>query len=329
MDAAQYASYLQGLGRQDENKQLREETIRRYRPIREKQVGQQLLQAASWIENGDAQTRYIKEFIFDPIVKLLPPAEQDLLRAVPVLVLPNRTVNGCVARAPNGEPLIIIDSGLMSMVSFWFERFFEAAWMAFQRPLTEVASFNLTTYKFIIDYYKTRGIFAFPMPASEGNLERIQGPAMVMTMGTEIFILLHEMVHILHGHLESSPVGRFKMFPSEDTIIDIFQHPWAVEYEADGIAYLVYQKLWSSHQTFSKLAGSSNPLLPREAPLHFFQYLALIERNVPSSEAVPTHPPALNRVKFLQSLIEQAGDLEVANRASFLVGTIADMPQVT
>ena len=120
-----YIAFLRDIADQQVDSDSRAKNIANYKTMRAKQFGTapsglSSSQILSWVEQdpATAQTRYLKEVIYDPIVKLLPPRDQEKLASTSLIALPNRSVNGCSLRCPNGDPLIVIDSGLLSLLSF-------------------------------------------------------------------------------------------------------------------------------------------------------------------------------------------------------------------
>jgi hypothetical protein len=63
----------------------------------------------------------IADYILLPILNSLPTYTRRILEEVPLGVLPIRAVNGHTVRAPNGDPLIILNRGLFHMASFYIE----------------------------------------------------------------------------------------------------------------------------------------------------------------------------------------------------------------
>jgi hypothetical protein len=336
---SEYIAFVRDIAEQQVDPQQRAANISNYKAIRARQWGVDSLPPSKILDLVDqdpemAHTRYLQEFIYDPIVKLLPPADQEKLASASIVALPNRSVNGCSLLCPNGEPLIVIDSGLLSLVSFWYERKAEVQRLSKIKPLSDIVEFNATTYNFLLDNYRSQGTYGYLPPSTE-TPETLLGWAMLMTTAAEMFVVLHEIGHIIAGHLATSPANAFRLFPSDkpeaaaSPAINIYEHPWQAEYQADGIAWLAYQNLWPRHETFAKLAGGSAPILPKQAPLHFFEYMALIETNIPPSGAVPTHPPAAGRLNMLVRVTQQLlKDAELANWGAEILETASHMPRM-
>jgi hypothetical protein len=331
-----YIAFLRDIAEQQVDPQKRAANISNYKAIRARQFGLDHLPSSKildWVDQdpATAQTRYLREMIYDPIVKLLPPRDQEKLANASLIALPNRSVNGCSLRSPNGDPLIVIDSGLLSLLSFWYERKVEAQRLANTRPFSDVVEFNGVTYNFLLDNYRADGVYAYLPPSSQTPPDLLTY-AMFMTTAAEIFVVLHEIGHIIAGHLNTSPANNFRMFPAQQpgaATLDmkIYEHPWKAEHEADGIAWLAYQNIWPRHEYFSKIAESSKPILLKQAPLHFFEYVALIETNIPPSDAVPTHPPAVKRLQMLLGVTDQIlHDSELLDWGRLILETCSQMP---
>jgi hypothetical protein len=335
---SEYIAFLRDIAEQQVDRDQRGRSISSYKAIRAEQFGVPNLPSSKmldWVDQDPAMahTCYLNEMIYDPIVKLLPPRDQEKLARASIVALPNRSVNGCSLLCPDGYPLIVIDSGLLSLLSFWYERKAEAQRLAKTRPFSEVVEFNGVTYNFLLDNYRSGGGYRYLPPGSETPPELLTW-ALLMTTAAEIFVVLHEIGHIIAGHLDTSPANNFRMFPGqkpEDVSPDIkiYEHPWKAEYEADGIAWLAYQNIWSHHEYFYRLAGSSAPILPKQAPLHFFEYVALIEANIPPPDAVPTHPPAAKRLQMLLGCTDQIlHDSELLDWGKFIRETCSTMPKM-
>jgi hypothetical protein len=335
---SEYIAFLRDIAEQQVDRESRASNVSNYKAIRAKQFSVPNLPSSKmldWVDQdpATAHTRYLREIIYDPIVKLLPPRDQKKLARASLIALPNRSVNGCSLRCPNGDPLIVIDSGLLSLVSFWYERKAEAQRVAKTRPFSEIVEFNAITYNFLLDNYRSEGVYGY-LPPSNDTAPELLTLALLMTMAAEIFVVLHEIGHIIAGHLDTSPANNFRMFPAQKPEavspgIKIYEHPWKAEHEADGIAWVAYQNIWPHHEHFCQLAGSSAPILPKQAPLHFFEYVALIETNIPPSEAVPTHPPAVRRLQMLLGVTDKIlHDSELIEWGKFILETCSTMPKM-
>ena len=98
------------------------------------------------------------------------------------------------------------------------------------------SSLNSTpgTYNFLVDNYRAQGVYAY-VPPSTDTTPNLLTWAQLMTMAAEIFIVLHEIGHIIAGHLDSSPANAFRLFPSDKPApaasdIKIYEHDWKAEY---------------------------------------------------------------------------------------------------
>src|ERR1041385_1661010 len=278
------------------------------------------------VDSGVAQTGYINDYILRPFRATLPSSLQQRLEQIPVIVLPTRTVNACAAKIPGDGPIIIIDSGLLSMCHFYLETKPMLFAIRDKRGMDAAVSYVEDAYRFVVQYYRRSGEMPFPLPPAGLRLPVQHGVLVALQiMALETFVIAHELAHIHAGHLDEHATERLSITEASDLKLEVYQRSWQNEYEADSLGWLWYQKGWPS---ISQLRDAP-PEVVTAAPLFFFEYLALIEANVPDiQQRYSSHPSAPQRYLNLLRQIRKEGTHELFQFAVTEAEIVFHMPKL-
>jgi hypothetical protein len=239
------------------------------------------------------------------------------------------SLNAQAVRAPNGDPVILFNVGILNIISYWWER---AALLrnAPPGPGTLMASKELLdTYGFLLELVEKNGRASYPHP--EGSLSEADLYwVLIRSIQVELFILAHEIGHIVLRHPLTSP----QPWRQTDSLEEVGQDQFskANEIKADLVGYHLYEKAWPRHQLSSGNLGLEDLL----APLDYFLVVRLIENNpeiAPSYRPGSTHPMAAERADMLMRLIlySRGGPEvapEIAERCTQFWQLLQSMPNI-
>ena len=122
---------------------------------------------------------------------------------------------------------------------------------------------------------------------------------LICSMQTELFVIAHEMSHVILGHPIASPDASHP--PDREQLARQSELPRSQEHEADVYGYLLYLNAWGK----SELGRGRLEAVDFFAPLEYFALRSLIEKNpeiVPPSMDV-SHPTAIDRAQVIISRI--------------------------
>lgn len=231
------------------------------------------------------------------------PQMADALATVPVGVLPVRTTNAQVMVSPSGQPLVIVDAGLVSILSFFLEPALYAPVLRKTSP--EGASLLLdTACRFVAAYYDCGCNLEFPYPVEipRGFAEAGQ----LFELSIKAFVIAHEFAHICAGHLGSfDRVQGVWVAPSSTPRLD---SAVSQEFEADDLAWKWYQRA-ANRLPF---LGGLSPEYRCIAPLYLFAVMHVVYSNVAGYRAIDTHPAPLDRLQRLAGQIMDAQSRKIA-----------------
>lgn len=274
------------------------------------------------LDQGDAQTLYIHRYILEPIKPKLPIDLRIRLDSIPIAVLPTGCVNACAARAPNGDPLVLIDSGLLNMVDFFLETKPTLLELITSKGIETANEYCVEAYRFVLNHYARSGQVPYPRPDIHISAES-RTLVLQQTMAIELFVLCHELGHIYAGHLARSNVKRLAVGIKENAA-DFYQLSWEQEFEADAWGWQWYQDCWTSVPLLNALPIS----LGMTSPLFLFDYMGLIETNLPEvKDKYSSHPPYSLRLKALLRRIADDGDPDVLEIAYAQAEIALNMPK--
>lgn len=326
MDSRSYAAFLRRAYAQTEaQRDLQRTTNAKWLRLRAEQVGEpelvQHLAGLVDLDPSEALTDLVCNHLLPPLKAALPANFGSRLDEIPFVVLPIRSVNACVAKAPNGDPVVIIDAGLFAMCDFFVEVTSSVSLIADTKGWPSAQEHLITSYRFIVDYYKNPSQSPYPEPHVPMPSRR-RNVGLSITLGVETFVLGHEIAHIYSGHLDSAPIKKVDLIDAGNVDASVCQLSWEKEYAADSLAWDWYQLARSSSPHLTDAGG-------KIAPLHLFQYMCLIDRNIPSHrDRFSSHPPSALRLAALLRKVAAANDAKVFLLAHFAAEAALNMPQL-
>ncbi|MFD4477574.1 hypothetical protein ACFWPU_15880 [Streptomyces sp. NPDC058471] len=257
---------------------------------------------------ADVVRIYLRDQLHKPLIDSLDAQERVRLEVVPVGLLTLRMLNARAFKSPNGDPVIVMNQGLLNLLSEYKEMQMEAAFLSDQEGREFAEKYERSCYRFLLKQFDSispfdnNSMLATPAELLEVKA-RVRMPEHAMWanqmtyMGAEMFVLAHEFAHVAAGHLDTADtrsVGPDGGSPSStSTTLSCYKLSWQQEYEADRLGYLHFLKAWP--------VSSTREISPIEiiAPLTFFELLHLVECNLPRPDAYGTHPPAWRRAVAL------------------------------
>lgn len=250
-----------------------------------------------------SHTYMLQRIIYDPIVNLLPPEAKLKLEDTPIGVLPIRSVNAAVMLSPSNKPIIIADSGLLHMVSYFTESNLIAYTVIKDKERSE--DYINARYRFILKHYANKGAVRFPDPDPKHRLsEHVIAIMTAQNICSETFVICHEIAHIISGHLtetkQLSMAASVSESVREQAVPHVYTHSQVQEFEADYVGYQLYLQVIQDHPILS--AFNMTELFLTEC-FHIFHLMHLVESNIPTYQSVTTHPSAMDRIDKLLSLV--------------------------
>ena len=249
------------------------------------------------------QTFYFQK-IWGEILPCLPAEVADVVQGVQIGVLPSRTVNAGVMLTPYGTPIIIVDSGLLAMISFFTE--VNAIGSLIIKDEDERSNYLAWHYRWILEYYENRGEMSFPKPRPEHKLELHHAWMLQMqNICCEIFLICHEIAHIYLGHLDDSSASKLMMPSSSvrsqenESEAQVYNHSQHEEFLADIVGYEIYMNILPRHPSLGKV--DSGTQLPRTECLMIFHLMHLVENNSRKFRDITSHPSAKDRISAIFS----------------------------
>jgi hypothetical protein len=145
------------------------------------------------ILSGDVDKLRAKSFEKYVAAGIIAAVADDLrtqLQVIKLAFVRTPLVNASAALAPNGEPFIMFDAGLLMMMSYYAELHILSYYIGKKYDMKAAENFLGTSYHFIIDYFANEGNSSFPSPdleivAPEGAREL---PGLI-TLAAEAFVL--------------------------------------------------------------------------------------------------------------------------------------------
>jgi hypothetical protein len=235
-------------------------------------------------------TAIMSETVFYPFLETLPPSIQQSFKNVAFGVLPIRAVNAQTCRAPNGDPVVVVDAGLLHIVQT-----FDRAAVHFKEIKGKWNRLDTIyqAYQSIISFYHTGELIDFPELSFNRYSPRREATLMSRALSVYVFIIAHELAHISAGHLEKAPVR--SLTPPKGIPQDFYQLSQQMEYEADKIAWRWYKNACEHMPALQYQSKASES----DSPLTFFFIASLLDKNLRVPDQYSTHPPAIKRMERL------------------------------
>ena len=156
--------------------------------------------------------------------------------------------------------------------------------------------FLLNGYSFLLLFYKDNGRQPYPWPSEPMDQQTMQW-VLIRSMQTEIFVLAHEMSHVMLEHPLASPSASSPT--DREELVRQSELSKMQEHEADVFGYILYLNAWKR----SEFAKGNLEAVDFFVPLEYLALRFLIERNpetVPP-RTDPTHPTAAERAQVILS----------------------------
>jgi hypothetical protein len=155
-------------------------------------------------------------------------------------------------------------------------------------------------YEFILNYYSEDGRVNYPLPQADVLLSRAQYAAvLIQSFVAELFVVCHELAHIILDHVDDKRVKRFTIGPSSASTLPVYNHKQYQEFDADRLGYAIYRDVVKN----TEASGSLPDINLFTECFCFFQLLHLVERNLDRFRDMTTHPPAKDRLVHLIAII--------------------------
>lgn len=226
--------------------------------------------------------------------------DEDLrhrIEDVPIGCMLTRLPSAETIYAPNGDPLIVVDTGLMIVLNAMNKlvaRFTGADAVDPFDP--EELKRAVGTVGLISIFYSTAGATHFPrVPLPPESYQFILSNR--LTEIQEKFIIAHEYAHIANGHLKDHGVKRAVRLSSETVYLRYPLKQHKQEFEADLVALEAIKR---------NLQKANSPFDLAAIEL-FFGYVDLLETVDPLlAEATCSHPPTTLRTRAIRAKLRNS-----------------------
>ena len=290
-------------------------------PLEEAEI---LRRKFNWTEGArvsDVGRAYLNNFLLAPLLDVLDEKTQAQLEQVPIGYLTLRALNAHSFKSPEGDPIIVMNQGLPTLLSEYMEVQVEANAIREQQGPRAEHLYRQNWYRFLLEQFDN--ILPFDNNLVSAPYDLLETKATVKIKSSELFyvgfnlaasemfVLAHELAHIYAGHLESSAirsVAHDQAPLQEKRPLECYQLSWQQEFDADRLGFLHFLKAWPRCEIRPRMAQ----LVPPDiiAPFSFFELLHLFESNIASPDAYITHPPAIQRSRAILEMLWTLYNLE-------------------
>ncbi|NUW41135.1 hypothetical protein [Nonomuraea rhodomycinica] len=237
-----------------------------------------------------------RSLILEPLLDAMNDDARELITKTPIAWISSRTLNAHAMVAPNGRPVIVMNQGIRSLFSFWIEALNSSELIRKDKGNQAADRFLGEAYCFIMNYTSNNGMETYPKLFLALDPREL-AVGVVLTHQVEMFIMAHEMAHVLLGHVVDTPthVASLGDDPrAEDAAyLELSREQ---ELAADELAYALYLRAWPiSARVMGRRKLTTGDTL---GPLNYFLLLAVIEKNIENFKPT-THPPATERLLVL------------------------------
>lgn len=138
---------------------------------------------------------HIKNHLVNPILQVMDVSESSKLMSVPVGLLPTFDPNAWALRTPSGEHVVVLHWALLTLVSLYKETQFAC----FRAP-EQAAIIESQCHDYIACAFNATSVSTVPPPIPFQLSPEDFISAQIMACAGEIFIIAHELAHIVLGH---------------------------------------------------------------------------------------------------------------------------------
>lgn len=247
------------------------------------------------------KARWITRFILEGLNDNVDAEIKQSLRVVPIGSLPTRDANAATVRAPSGDPVILIDMGVLALLHTAARAYVGA----FPTPLTPPRwSFRQAT-EWIIQWCVAmalgNALLGIERVPKFRDPARMMGSASIADNATA-FLIGHEYSHILLGHgasaqMTSAPI----LAASEAPELPVYRNAYAKEYEADksGVELAV---------SFCRASHEGQYQMAFFGVAFFFRLIEVLYEVAPSAYVLDSHPSPPERLKRLDATLHDRYD---------------------
>lgn len=325
MNATEYVAFLEKSTEQTEEEKLEAlEYIRETSATRAVQMGitqdeyleiVETMLKPQILENASTGAIF-RPLLYTPLLHALPESFRVIAEAVPFGVISLRTPNAQTLKAPDGNPVVVLNQGLITAARFHAETLIGTGVLSKKQSFETVYRFLMAAYARIVNYFTVDGLGDLPHTEIEfapGEFEAV----LALAQSIELFVICHELSHVFCGHMQDAET---KWITPENTDyrIEIYQRSHQQEVEADFMGWELYQNIrqkipWAKSQVPT-------------ACLEIFVILALVERNTGVPDPYSTHPSSIKRLWLLTKYIESYGNEADAKSAQEVLQRATTVP---
>jgi hypothetical protein len=311
-------------------KEAWEDGERTWWEARQRQLGREPKEMPPIADFRPGRNVLLRELL-GPLLAVLPRKDRRVIKQMPIAFAEIRSFNAQVIRAPNGKPLLLMNSGLPAVVSFYWEMLSSRARIHDGSGPLKATDYLSEMYCFVLNYFATGGQVAFPRVFIPMNEDEYRWLVIRRSIQVEMFILAHEIIHVLSGHYLTAPTRAVAADAGNPgRTADFYQMSQEQEFDADWEGLRLYQSAWPH----SRWSGGQMDVFDYISPLYIFVLQALVERNIPANSLYSTHPSAQDRIAGLLGPIftrelTRPEEVELRSQARILLQLVDSVPYMT
>jgi hypothetical protein len=240
-------------------------------------------------------------FVARSILSGLPDAEAGRLRTIPIGALPTNDPNAAAIRTPGGDPVVVVNTGMMALLSRSVNAFIGVQ----PTPLTPAMWSDRKATNWIV-----QGCIALATGTARAGMDRVPTftDPMRMTASASLvdcataFIIGHEYGHVQLGHLEDGDVCLKRLLSSDlAPSLEVYHKRHEQEFDADrrgAELAVVFNR--QTHRPPSQAVFF--------AMSFFFQLVQVLDICTGSTLDRTSHPPAADRWQSVKSIVRSQYD---------------------
>lgn len=266
-------------------------------------------------DEHDISEYWLQNYILRPLIETLPSGFKQKAEQLVVGMLPIYNPNAQVIRSPNGEPIVILDSGLMAVLANYSETEMLQPVLLKQYGMDYVNKFIDDRDYRLVRFFLTHGASGLHVPYEYKRNYQSMLLHNAQIIGMETFVVAHEFAHIYANHMSNPKELSLCSVAGNELKIPFFEISQKNEFEADLIGYEWYiNSLKNPKSQLGKFP------ITKIFPLFVFQMLHLVEINSKVDRTQSTHPPARERLsQLVNSISKTLNETELRVASNMLV----------
>jgi hypothetical protein len=225
------------------------------------------------------------------LLESLPQSANAVLSNIPVGSLPLAGSINAMVSSPYGEPIIVVTTGLISMLHIVTEAFVASLYEG-SPPEQTFDDATYTAFRVIAGWLRHDKRLFTELPYKVRSPQRREMIGGINANGLN-WVLGHEFAHVLLGHLE----GKENQQPAESPVVDVparfIQRSHEQEFAADKRGFEIALDFSTANHFGNTLPGIAGTAMV----LHLLRAIEELDR---PSDKPGDHPPAMDRLRAFE-----------------------------